>query len=105
MNELRAVIFDLDGVLTDTAEFHYLAWQRLADEQGLPFGRDVNERLRGVSRRESLGILLGGREIEEERAEALMARKNAYYLDRLERIGPDDALPGVLPLLHELRAA
>ena len=104
MNELRAVIFDLDGVITDTAEYHYQAWQRLADEEDLPFGRDVNERLRGVSRRESLAILLDGREIEESRAQEFMQRKNGYYLELLTRIGPDDVLPGVLPLLDELRA-
>jgi beta-phosphoglucomutase len=61
----RAVIFDLDGVLTDTAEFHYLAWQRLADEEGLPFDREANEQLRGVSRGDSLRLLLGDREVDE----------------------------------------
>ena len=53
--QLKAVIFDLDGVLTDTAEYHYLAWKRLADEEKLPFDREMNEQLRGVSRRDSLG--------------------------------------------------
>ncbi len=103
MNELRAVIFDLDGVITDTAEYHYRAWQRIADEEGLPFGRSMNERLRGVSRRESLAILLAGREVEEARAAELMARKNGYYVDLLEHVGADGVLPGVLPLLRELR--
>lgn len=58
---LQAVIFDLDGVITDTAEFHYLAWKKLADEEGLPFDRTLNEKLRGISRRESLLIILDGR--------------------------------------------
>ncbi|MBN9104535.1 MAG: beta-phosphoglucomutase [Propionibacteriaceae bacterium] len=104
MNEIRAVIFDLDGVITDTAEYHYLAWQRLADEEGLPFSRTTNELLRGVSRRESLAILLNGVPVDEERAAELMDRKNRYYVASLDRIGPADVLPGVLDLLHELRA-
>lgn len=60
---LEAVIFDLDGVITDSAEFHYLAWQALADELGLPFSREKNERLKGVSRMESLEIVLEGSEL------------------------------------------
>lgn len=76
---LRAVIFDLDGVLTDTAEYHFRAWKRLADEEGIPFSRADNERLRGVSRRESLQRILGNREVEEARLQEMMARKNRYY--------------------------
>lgn len=63
---LYGVIFDLDGVLTDTAEYHYRAWQRLADEEGLPFDRQVNEPLRGMSRRRSLEIILGERQVSPE---------------------------------------
>ena len=103
--EIRAVIFDLDGVLTDTAEFHYLGWQRLADEEGLPFDRQANEALRGVSRRDSLMLMLGDRAETEERIEALMARKNAYYQELIEGVTPRDLLPGVLALLDELCAA
>lgn len=105
MNDVRAVIFDLDGVVTDTAEHHYQAWQRLADEEGLPFDRSVNELLRGVSRRESLAIVLAGRPIAESAAAELMARKNEYYVALLEGLGPADILPGVDALLDELRAA
>lgn len=104
MNEIRAVIFDLDGVVTDTAEYHYLAWQRLADEEGLPFDRTVNERLRGVSRRESLAILLNGVPVDEERAAEMMGRKNGYYVALLDQLGPANILPGVLALVGELRA-
>jgi kojibiose phosphorylase len=102
---IRAAIFDLDGVLTDTAELHYLGWQRLADEEGLPFDRQANEALRGVSRRDSLMLILGDRPATEERIQELMARKNAYYLELVEGITPDNVLPGALDLLDELRAA
>jgi beta-phosphoglucomutase len=99
----RAVIFDLDGVITDTAEFHYLGWQRLADEEGIPFDREANEALRGVSRRESLEIMLGDREVPEDELLAMMERKNGYYVDSLGHMGPDDALPGAVELVEEAR--
>ena len=98
-----AFIFDLDGVLTDTAEFHYQAWKRLADEQGLPFTREDNEALRGVSRRDSLLLLLKGKALPEETLQAWMARKNNYYLGLVAQMTPADLLPGVLPLLNSLR--
>jgi beta-phosphoglucomutase len=103
--EIRGVIFDLDGVLTDTSEFHYLGWKRLADEEGIPFDREANEALRGVSRRDSLMILLGDRPVKEEQIQEMMARKNRYYQEYLEGVTPDNLLPGALPLLHELRGA
>lgn len=101
---LRAFIFDLDGVLTDTAEYHYRAWKRVADEAGLPFTRDDNEHLRGVSRRESLLLILKGRPYPEEKIQAMMARKNNYYLEFIKEISPRDLLPGAQELLEELRA-
>lgn len=102
---LHAVLFDLDGVLTDTSEQHYRAWQRLADEEGLPFDRAVNERLRGVSRRASLEIIVGERSLPDAEFEALMARKNDYYVASLATLRPSDLLPGALDLLRELRSA
>jgi beta-phosphoglucomutase len=101
---IAAVIFDLDGVLTDTAEYHFQAWKRLADEEGIPFSRADNEALRGVSRRKSLEILLKGRPVTEEQAQELMARKNRYYQELIRHMTPDDLLPGVAELLGELRA-
>jgi beta-phosphoglucomutase len=98
-------IFDLDGVLTDTAEYHYQAWQRLADELGIPFDRARNEALRGVSRRQSLELLLAGRVYPEDQMLAMMARKNGYYQALLARVTPDDLLPGVRPLLDAVRTA
>jgi beta-phosphoglucomutase len=103
--EIRAFIFDLDGVITDTAEFHFRSWERLAHEEGLSFTRQDNEALRGVSRRESLNRLLKGKPIDEETALAWMTRKNGYYLAYLEEITPADVLPGVLNLLDEAHAA
>ena len=101
---IKGFIFDLDGVITDTAELHYLSWKRLADEEGLPFTREDNEQLRGVSRRESLNRLLKGRPIDEETAQAWMTRKNGYYRDYLKQLTPADQLPGVREFLHDARA-
>lgn len=102
---LQAIIFDLDGVITDTAEYHYRAWQRLADEEGLPFNREINERLRGVGRRESLQIILAGRPATEAQIAEMTDRKNRYYVEMLGELSPTDLLPGAEALLHELRAA
>lgn len=102
---VRGFIFDLDGVLTDTAEFHYRAWQRLADEVGLPFDRAANEHLRGVSRRASLDLILRGREYPEDQIEAMLARKNGYYLEAIREITPADVLPGARELLAEIKTA
>lgn len=96
---IRGLIFDLDGVITDTAELHYRAWQRLADEEGLPFDRHANEALRGISRRESLRIVLGGRDVSETVASELMRRKNTYYRESLQSLTPADILPGSLELI------
>ncbi len=103
--EIKALIFDLDGVLTDTAEYHFRGWKRLADEEGIPFTRTDNERLRGLSRRQSLEQLLRGRRVGEDQAQAMMDRKNRYYRDMIKRVTPDDILDGVPELLAELRAA
>ncbi|QIR37745.1 beta-phosphoglucomutase [Tolypothrix sp. PCC 7910] len=103
--DIRGVIFDLDGVLTDTAEYHYRAWQKLADEEGIPFNRQANEALRGVSRRESLMLIIGDRPYSEEQIQEMMARKNRYYVESIENISPADLLPGAIALLDELRQA
>ncbi|WP_427159810.1 beta-phosphoglucomutase [Aliinostoc sp. HNIBRCY26] len=103
--DIRGFIFDLDGVLTDTAEYHYLAWQKLADEEGIPFNREKNEALRGVSRRASLMLIIGDRPYSEDQVQEMMARKNGYYEQMIENITAKDLLPGAIALLHELRQA
>lgn len=104
---LRGLLFDLDGVLTDTAEYHYLAWKKLAEEMGLFFDRKVNERLKGVSRERSFEIILEvnnavDRFTCEEKAE-LASRKNEYYKELIRQITPADILPGVERFLNEAK--
>ena len=103
--QIKAFIFDLDGVLTDTAEYHYRAWKRLADELGIPFTREENETLRGISRRESLMLLLKERVYHDAQLEQFMLRKNSYYLEFIREITPADILPGAPELLDAIRKA
>jgi beta-phosphoglucomutase len=98
-------VFDLDGVITDTAEFHFLAWKRLANEERIAFSRADNEALRGISRRESLLLLLKGAMYSEDDLLRMMDRKNRYYQDFLLGIKPDNLLPGAMGLLVEIRQA
>jgi beta-phosphoglucomutase len=102
---IEAFIFDLDGVLTDTAEYHFQSWKRLADEEGIDFTREDNHQLRGVSRRESLIRMLKGREVEEEQMLEWMERKNNYYRSFLTQITPNDLLPGVSRFLQQAISA
>jgi beta-phosphoglucomutase len=102
-----AVIFDLDGVLTDTAALHYRSWQVVADELGIPFGLADYERMRGLGREDSLAVMLGP-DYETTPSDArrdLAERKNDIYLDMVARMTPDDLFPGVRALLDGLRAA
>lgn len=102
----KAIIFDLDGVLTDTSEYHFLAWKRLADEEGIPFTRQENdEHLRGVGRRESLMYILRGRNISEAQIQEMMDRKNRYYNEMIKSMTPKDLVAGGRDLLSEVREA
>jgi beta-phosphoglucomutase len=105
MTEIKAIIFDLDGVLTNTSEYHYRAWKRLADELGVPFDCQRNELLRGVPRRRSLELMLNGQPATEEQMQEWMARKNRYYVEFIQQVAPADMLPGALELLEELRGS
>jgi beta-phosphoglucomutase len=102
---IQGFIFDLDGVLTDTAEYHYRGWKRLADEEGIPFTREDNETLRGIARRESLMLIIEGQVYPEEKLQEMMERKNRYYLEYIREITANDLLPGAKELLQEIRAA
>ena len=104
---LKGVIFDLDGVLTDTAEDHYQAWQALADAHGIGFDREANHRLKGVDRAGSLRLILdhAGTAVDPERFEAMLAEKNDLSRARLSAYSPANLFPGVLPLFDGLRAA
>jgi beta-phosphoglucomutase len=106
MKKPKAILFDLDGVLTDTSEYHYRSWKRLADEEGIPFTRQENdEHLRGVSRRESLMYIIRGRNYSEDQVQEMMDRKNRYYNDMIKDMTPNDLVPGGRQLLQEIRNA
>lgn len=106
--KLKAVIFDLDGVVTDSAKYHYLAWKELADELNIPFDEEYNEKLKGVSRMESLELILKNGNAEnnysaEEKAR-LADKKNEHYKELIKEITPADMLHGVENFLKELKA-
>ncbi len=101
--DIRALIFDVDGVLTDTVELHYQSWKHLTDEAGMDFTREDNDALRGVSRRKGLELLLRGRAMDEGTMQAWMQRKNDHFLEALAQMSPADRLPGVTELIAEAR--
>ncbi|WP_448378759.1 beta-phosphoglucomutase [Fervidobacterium sp.] len=104
----KACIFDLDGVIVDTAKYHYLAWKRLAEELGFEFTEKDNERLKGVSRMESLEILLsvGGIRIDDENVKlGLAEKKNKWYVEYINQMTKDEILPGVIEFLELLKNA
>lgn len=105
--QMEAVVFDLDGVLTDTAKYHYLAWKQLADREEIYFDERINERLKGISRRRSLEIILehASREYSETEIELMMTVKNDTYKDFLNELTPDDVLPGIRDFVKELQSA
>ncbi|MEX0869484.1 MAG: beta-phosphoglucomutase [Nitriliruptoraceae bacterium] len=105
MSEQRgAVIFDLDGVLTDTAELHAQAWRDLAARHGFAVDDVAIDALRGRSRADSLRALLGGRTVAEATFDAMLAEKNAHYARLLTELGPDDLLDGALDVLDDAEA-
>ncbi|MGB9614462.1 MAG: beta-phosphoglucomutase [Fervidobacterium sp.] len=103
---VKACIFDLDGVIVDTAKYHYLAWKRLANELGFEFKPEDNERLKGVSRMQSLEILLsvGNIKIEDEKEkERLAEKKNNWYIEYIDNMTQEEILPGVMDFLNLLK--
>ena len=105
IRRMCAAIFDLDGVIVDTAKYHYLAWKRLAQECGFDFSETDNERLKGVSRKRSLEILLeiGGLRFDEAAQAQLMSRKNEWYIETIRQMDASELLPGAAEYLTSLR--
>lgn len=105
MYNIKACIFDLDGVIVDTAKYHYLAWKRLANELGFDFTLEQNERLKGVSRMDSLEILLeiGNKNLDEKTKEELAAKKNSWYVEYINKMDESEILPGVEDFLKSLQ--
>lgn len=102
---IEAVIFDLDGVIVTTDDCHYHAWKAMADAEGIYFDREINERLRGVSRMESLEIILekAEKEYTEEEKTELATKKNNLYVEYIKKLTKDDILPGVMENLERLK--
>ncbi len=107
MTQIQACLFDLDGVIVDTARYHYLAWKRLAGELGFDFTERDNERLKGVSRMRSLEILLeiGGLSVDEAKRAELAEKKNRWYVESISRMDASEVLPGARAFLEAVRAA
>ncbi len=106
MKQYKAVIFDLDGVITDTARYHYLAWKRLAESQGVPFDEAFNEHLKGIDRMGSLDLILAQspRAFSDDEKLALATEKNEHYKELIATMSPDDLLPGAVAALDACRA-
>ena len=106
LQKIHAVIFDLDGVIVSTDDCHYRAWKMMADSQSIPFDREINERLRGVSRMESLEIILerSNRTYTQNEKEALATQKNEAYKLLIQELTPSDMLPGAMKTLEDLRS-
>lgn len=106
MKEIKACLFDLDGVVVDTAKYHYVAWKELANEMGFDFTEEDNERLKGVSRMASLDILLeiGGVEKTEEEKEKLATKKNTNYVELISKMTKEEVLPGVIDFFQDLKS-
>lgn len=102
---IRACIFDLDGVLVDTAHYHYLAWKRLCNELGFDLTEEENEELKGISRVESMEILLkkGGVTLSDADKKNYMDMKNEWYLEYVDTMAGGEVLPGVVPFLYDVK--
>lgn len=107
MHTIKACIFDLDGVIVDTAKYHFLAWKRLADELGIDFTQKDNERLKGVSRMQSLEIILeiGHKNFDDATKKELADKKNRWYVEYISRMDRSEILPGVLKFINDLKNA
>jgi len=105
MPQIQGLIFDMDGVIVDTIDYHYLSWKRLGEQEGIAFTRQQNDQIRGRSREDSLRFFLQGRELKDAEFEDWMRRKNAIFQEYIRQLTPADALPGVQQLIEDARAA
>ncbi len=105
MATMKACIFDMDGVIVDSAKYHFLAWQRLAEELSIDFNHHDNEALKGLSRVDSLERILikGGLQLDNNTKEVLMDKKNKWYLEFISDMRPEEVLPGVKEFLEMLK--
>jgi len=103
---IKGFIFDLDGVITDTAELHFAAWKKLSDDMDWQFDRDLNEKLRGISRMDSIKVIMDHNNVslKEETIVELATQKNDIYVESLDHMTPEDYLPGAKELLTHLRS-
>jgi beta-phosphoglucomutase len=103
--KIKGLLFDLDGVLVTTEHNHFVAWKRTADELGVPFTEKENERLKGISRIDSLKLIMemGNVFVSENEFEALLTSKNEFYLESIQQLNQSDLLPGVLDLLEKAK--
>src|ERR1700712_547336 len=101
MTIIKACLFDLDGVIVDTAVYHYKAWKRLANQLGFDFTEEQNEKLKGVSRTRSLELILqwGGISKSPAQQEELATLKNTWYVDMISHMTPSEILPGAKEFL------
>ena len=107
MSEIKACIFDLDGVIVDTAVYHFKAWKRLANQLGFDFTEDDNEKLKGISRVQSLELILGWGKVSKSDADKLelATLKNNWYVQMIDEMQPSEILPGSREFLQSVRKA
>ncbi len=105
MTNHKAIIFDLDGVIVDTAKYHFIAWQEIARQLGINFTKMDNELLKGVSRIQSLEIILelGQKSLNQSEKDAILEAKNTHYLELISQMNKDEMLPGIKELLWDLK--
>lgn len=105
MDKIKACIFDLDGVIVDTAKYHYIAWKRLSNELGFDLTEEENEKLKGISRMDSLEILLnlGNKKFDEKTKIELAEKKNKWYVEYISEMNESELLPGVKEFIYTVK--